>query len=197
MSAPSEVTILLQAYRDGDRTAFDRLVPLVYGDLKQIARRLLRGRAVGQTLSATGVVHEAWLKLVDHTGANWNDRGHFLAVSARAMRQVVIDYAREKKAAKRGGNAALVTLDETSLIDDTETTWVLAVDEAVRKLGEHSEELARIVECRFFGGFSEQETADALGLSLRTVQRGWPRARAWLKEVLRTVEAGEGQGGGG
>lgn len=179
------VTQLLIAYRDGDREAFDRLVPMVYDDLRRIARRQLRRGGAGHTLDTTGLVHEAYLKLVDPAKVDWQDRGHFLAVSARAMRQVIIGYARKRSAEKRGGGERPVTLDEAQIAIDEQADRLLALDRALERLGERDERLARVVECRFFAGLSEEETAQALGVSLRTAQRDWMRARAWLKEELR------------
>lgn len=182
---PEGVTQLLIAYRDGDRDAFDRLVPLIYDDLRRIARRQLRRGRPGQTLNTTGLVHEAYLKLVDPAKVDWQDRGHFLAVSARAMRQVIIGYARKRSAGKRGGGERPVTLDEAQIAVDDQADRLLALDRALERLGQHDERLVKVVECRFFAGLSEQETAQALGVSLRTAQRDWMRARAWLKEELR------------
>jgi RNA polymerase sigma factor (TIGR02999 family) len=179
------VTQLLIAYRDGDREAFDRLVPMVYDDLRRIARRQLRRGRPGHTLDTTGLVHEAYLKLVDPAQVDWQDRGHFLAVSARAMRQVIIGYARKRSAEKRGGGERPVTLDEAQSAIDDQADKLLALDRALERLGERDERLARVVECRFFAGLSEEETAQAVGVSLRTAQRDWMRARAWLKEELR------------
>ena len=178
------VTQLLIAYRDGDRGAFDRLMPIIYDDLRRIARRQLR-RGAPQTLNTTGLVHEAYLKLVDPSRVDWQDRGHFLAVSARAMRQVIIGYARKRSAVKRGGGERPVTLDEAQVAVDDQADRLLALDRALERLGGRDERLARVVECRFFAGLSEEETAQALGVSLRTAQRDWMRARAWLKEELR------------
>lgn len=179
------VTQLLIAYRDGDREAFDRLVPMVYDDLRRIARRQLRRGRPGHTLDTTGLVHEAYLKLVDPAKVDWQDRGHFLAVSARAMRQVIIGYARKRSAEKRGGGERPVTLDEAHIAIDEQADKLLALDRALERLGKRDERLARVVECRFFAGLSEEETAQAVGVSLRTAQRDWMRARAWLKEELR------------
>lgn len=178
------VTQLLIAYRDGDRDAFDRLMPIIYDDLRRIARRQLR-RGAPQTLNTTGLVHEAYLKLVDPSRVDWQDRGHFLAVSARAMRQVIIGYARKRSAVKRGGGERPVTLDEAQIAVDEQADRLLALDRALERLGGKDPRLARVVECRFFAGLSEEETAQALGVSLRTAQRDWMRARAWLKEELR------------
>jgi RNA polymerase sigma factor (TIGR02999 family) len=187
MDEPSRagVTQLLIAYRDGDRDAFDRLVPMVYEDLRRIARRQLRRGAPGQTLNTTGLVHEAYLKLVDPAKVDWQGRGHFLAVSARAMRQVIIGYARKRSAGKRGGGERPVTLDEAQIAVDDQAERLLALDRALERLGGKDPRLAQVVECRFFAGLSEEETAQALGVSLRTAQRDWMRARAWLKEELR------------
>jgi RNA polymerase sigma factor (TIGR02999 family) len=181
---PEDVTALLRAYRAGDRAAFDQLVPLVYQDLRRLARRQMRRTPLARTLDTTGLVHEAWMKLADQPGTAFQDRGHFLAVAARAMRQVVIDYARRKLARKRGAGAAPVELkdDHASVQDHAE--WLLMVDQALTRLGGVSARLVQVVECRYFAGLSEEETAEALGVSLRTAQREWLRARAWLRESL-------------
>jgi RNA polymerase sigma factor (TIGR02999 family) len=185
MADVGEVTQLLHAYKGGDRDAFQRLVPLVYEDLRRIARRHLgRGRHDG-TLNTTGLVHEAYLKLADATHADFEDRGHLLAVSAVAMRQVIISYARKRAAVKRGGGERAVTLDEERIAVEQQADSLLAVDAALTRLAERDARLGRVVECRFFAGLSEEETAQALGVSLRTAQRDWMRARAWLKEELR------------
>lgn len=180
-----QLTQLLVEYRNGDRGAFDRLVPLVYPDLRRIARAHLRRLPSGQTLETDGLVHEAWMKLVDHTRADWQDRVHFLAVASRAMRQVVVDYARRRRAGKRGGGAREIDLDEASLAVEAQAEWLLTLDRALERLGEHNPRLVRVVECRYFAGLGEDETAEALGVSLRTAQRDWLRARAWLREELR------------
>lgn len=181
---PGEVTILLHRLRDGDENAFDRLVPLVYDELRGIARRHLRGGGAGRTLDTTGLVHEAYLKLAQQQGLDLENRGHFLAVSACAMRQVLVDVARSKAAAKRKDARVKVTLEEDLASSDPRAETVLDVDRALDRLREHNERLVRVVECRYFAGLSEEETAEALGVSLRTAQRDWLRARAWLKEEL-------------
>ncbi|MEM7050172.1 MAG: ECF-type sigma factor [Acidobacteriota bacterium] len=187
MESRQEVTTLLRAYGRGDREAFDRLMPLVYQDLRRIAHGHLRRGPLGQTLQTTGLVHEAYLKLIDPSGLEVKDRGHFLALAARAMRQVVIQIARRKGAAKRGGGERPLPLDEErlgALALDGGSARLLTLDAALERLAERDQRLARVVECRFFAGLSEQETAEALGVSLRTAQRIWMRARAWLKEEL-------------
>lgn len=188
-SSAQEITRLLQAHRQGDREAFDRLVPLVYRDLQRIARRQ-RSRAPAHidTLNTTALVHEAYFELADETGVDWQDRVHFFAIAARAMRRIVVDYARYRGAAKRGGGKPAATLDPSQLATSTgkppDVVTLLAVDRALRSLSAFNERLTRVVECRFFVGLSQDETARALGVSLRTVQRDWTRARAWLRHEL-------------
>jgi len=179
-----QVTMLLREWRDGRKDAFDRLVPLVYDELRRLARGQLRGAPRGRTLNTTALVHEAYVKMARQEGLAVEDRGHFLAVSAHAMRQVVVDFARARLAAKRGGGQARVTLEDGSASLDAEAERVFEVDRALEKLRAHSERLAQVVECRYFAGLDEQETAQALGVSLRTAQRDWMRARAWLRETL-------------
>ncbi len=187
MPAPSgQITDLLLANREGDAEAFSRLVPLVYEDLRRIARRSLRAGGPRKTLDTTGLVHEAYLKLVDQTRANWRDRGHFFAVAARAMRQILVDEARRRCAGKRGGGVPAVTLEDdgrgAAIAADAER--LLEIEEALSALARLDERLPKIVECRFFAGLSEEETALALGVSPRTVQRDWMRAKAWLREEM-------------
>jgi RNA polymerase sigma factor (TIGR02999 family) len=179
-----QVTMHLQAFRDGDAAALDRIVPLLYHDLKRMAGGQLRRGAPAMTLGATGLVHELYLKLLGQKGLDSRDRGHFLAISARAMRQVLADGARRRTAAKRGGGQAMVTFEEDMALADEDAAWLADLDDALTRLAAVNERLARVVECRFFGGLSEPETAEALDTSLRTVQRDWMRARAWLQAEL-------------
>lgn len=184
MTDPGEVTQLLHAYAGGDRDAFDRLVPMVYDELRRIARSHLRRTQRGATLDTTGLVHEAYLKLAGQKGMRVEDRGHFLAIAACAMRQIIISRARSRLAAKRGGGEIPVTLDEERVGSDAQAEWLIDLDRALTMLRERDERLARTVECRFFAGLSEEETAQALGVSLRTAQRSWMRARAWIRAEL-------------
>jgi RNA polymerase sigma-70 factor, ECF subfamily len=184
-----ELTALLRDYRAGDREAFDRLLALVYPDLRRIARAHLRRSMKAQTLETNGLVHEAWLRLVDQTHADWRDRAHFLAVAARAMRHIVIDYARRRGAVKRGGGMRPVDLDDARLGVPDQAEWLVTLDRILSRLGAHDPRLVQVVECRFFAGLTEAETAEALGVSLRTAQRDWLRARAWLREELRAHTA--------
>lgn len=182
---PTEVTRLLVEYAGGDRSAFDRLLPLVYEDLRRIARRRLRQERPGHTLSTTALVHEAYLGLVDQATASWRDRAHFFAFASRVIRNILTDYARRRGAAKRGGGAVHVALQEDAAGNEPPVVELLALDEALAALAEKDPRLEQIVECRFFGGMSVKETAEALGLSLRTVERDWTRAKAYLYQALK------------
>ncbi len=180
----SQVTQLLHGARGGDHGAFDRLLPLIYDELRAIARRQLRREQIGHTLRSTALVHEAYLKLVDQAGVEWRDRAHFFGIAARAMRQVLIDYARRRGAEKRGGDVVRTTLSDQELALDVPLEELLALDDALTRLAEVDERLRQVVEYRFFGGMPEEEIAEVLGVSTRTVQRDWLRARAWLYAKL-------------
>ena len=180
-----QITRLLQAHHEGDREAFDRLVPLVYDRLRRIARGQIGRRGRGYTLDTTSLVHEAYMDLVEETGVDWQDRSHFYAICARAMRRILVDYARERTAKKRGGGKPDLTLEPELLGVEQQAEQVLAIDRALESLAGFNERLARLVECRDFAGMTEEETARALDISLRTVQRDWTRARAWLQKELR------------
>ena len=178
------VTELLQAHGRGEHGVLAQLVPLVYDDLRRAARLQLRRRMGLATLDTTALVHEAYLRLVDQTRATWQNRGHFLAVSAIAMRQILVDHARARTRRKRGGEALHEPLTDQIAAVQQEAEQVLLLNDALDRLALEDERLVRIVECRYFAGLSEQETADALGVSLRTVQRDWLKARAWLRHHL-------------
>src|SRR5689334_1675598 len=187
---PAAITQALCALRNGVPDAMDRLAPLVYEQLKRIARRQLRAEASGHTLSTTALVHEAYLKLVDQSRAEWQDRGQFYAVASGAMRRILVDYARRYSAARRGGDeegkrARAVTLDNLEIANAERADVLVALDEALERLGRFDERQARVVECRFFGGLTEAETASALGISQRTVAREWVTARGWLYQELQ------------
>lgn len=186
MSASQPVTRLLEDWSAGDHAAFDRLFPIIYEDLSAIAHRKLARDEPGHTLNTQALVHESYIKLVDGSSVGWRDRSHFFAVAGRAMRQVLIDHARKRKATKRGGGERAVTFDESSGQGATGQSldrW-LAIDEALRRLEAKDERLARVVECRYFAGLTAKETAGAMGASVRTVERDWTRARAYLKQEL-------------
>jgi RNA polymerase sigma factor (TIGR02999 family) len=178
------ITDLLLQLRGGNQEAMDRLFPLVYGELRRMAHRRLQGERPGHTLGTTGLVHETYFKLVDQTRVEWQDRGHFFRVAARAMRRILVDYARRYQALRRGGGLQQVSLEEDAAIAERGET-LLALDEALERLAAVSERLSQVVECRFFGGLSEEETAAALGVTSRTVQRDWAKARGWLYLELR------------
>lgn len=177
--------VLLQA-RDGDRAVMDQLFARVYDELHRVAQHVLRGEQTGHTLTPTGLVHEAYFKLVDQSRVEWRDRSHFFGVASRAMRQILVEYARRRGAVKRGGRMRIVALEDGLVPAEERAEALLAVDEALTRLAEHDSAMARVVECRFFAGLSEEETAEATGTSLRTVQRQWRRAKAWLYAELTT-----------
>lgn len=156
----------------------------MYGDLKAIAHRRLRQERPGHTLSTTAIVHEAYLHLVPQATATWRDRAHFFAVAARVIRHLLIDYARRRNAEKRGGSAIRVPLREDLEGEEGETVDLLALNEALESLSTRDERLARVVECRFFGGMTMEETAEALGVSKRTTERDWTRAKTYLYRAL-------------
>lgn len=179
-----EITRLLLAHHEGDEEAFHQLTSLVYEDLRRIALRQIARGGAGATLSATVLVHEAYLRLIDETRVEWQDRSHFFAIAARSMRRIIIDHARERGAQKRGGGQAHVELDPERIVVVEQAETLLAIDAALAAMSDIDERLARVAECRLFGGLSEEETARALDVSLRTVQRDWQRARAWLQRDL-------------
>lgn len=178
------VTQLLVELRDGQSGAMDRLFPLVYEELRRIARRALRRERTGHTLATTGLVHEAYLRLVDQTRLEYRDRAHFFGIAARAMRQILVDYARRHRAAKRGGAQRVVTLDEGALALEDRAETLLALDEALTDLESVDARLGQIVQCRFFGGLTEEETAEVVGVTARTVRRDWLKAKGWLHQQL-------------
>lgn len=183
-----DITRLLLESGAGDREAFDRLMPLVYAELHQIAQRQLRRLRPGRTLGTTGLVHEAYLKLVDQAQASWRDRDHFFSIAARAMRQILINWARRKQTEKHGGEAAAVELDEAQVEgSQPEETWLLDLNAALERLGTLDPRLPQVVECRFFAGYTNEETARALGVSTYTVWQDWKVARAWLHAELSGV----------
>jgi RNA polymerase sigma factor (TIGR02999 family) len=180
-----EITALLIDLREGRRDAMDRLMPLVYDELKLIAHIQLAGEQPGHTIQTTAAVHEAYLKLVGLDRIDWRDRRHFFAAAAGAMRRVLIDYARRHRALKRGGGVRPLSLDEAAVSIDERADTLVALDEALTRLAAHDERLARVVECRFFGGLSETETAEVLGITERTVRRDWVKAKAWLYQAMQ------------
>jgi RNA polymerase sigma factor (TIGR02999 family) len=184
-SPSPEVTALLRAWRLGDEGALDQLAPIVYDELRRIARRQLRGERPDRSLQATALVHEAYLKLVDIREVDWQDRAHFFAMSARVMRRILVDAARARHYQKRGGGAARVTLEDVQLPVAMRDRDLLALDDALEALARADERKSRVVELRFFGGLSLEETAAALQVSSDTVTRDWKFAKTWLLRELR------------
>jgi RNA polymerase sigma factor (TIGR02999 family) len=185
MTSPSqEVSQLLRAWSDGDRTALDKLVPLIYDELRRMARRYMDRQQAGHTLQTTALIHEAYLKLIDRKEAHWRNRAHFFGVAAKAMRSILVDYARASHAAKRGGEAVLVSLDEAAVASDERAAELLALDDALAGLAAIDRRKCQVVELRYFGGLSVEETADVLRVSVETVARDWRLARTWLLREL-------------
>jgi len=179
------VTKLLRAWSQGDRSALDELLPLVYRELHQQAERFMRAQPAGHTLQATALVHEVYLRLVDREGVEWQNRAHFFGVAGKAMRSILVDHARARGAAKRGGAARQLTLAAAGVAGKAEPAVdVLALDEALGRLADLDPEQCRLVELRYFAGLGIEETAEVLGVSPATVKRHWRVARAWLKREL-------------
>lgn len=188
--ADREITEALIALRQRSPGAMDRLMPLVYDELRRVAHRQLGAEPTGHTLSTTALVHETYLKLFDQSRTEWQDRAQFFAIASRAMRRILIDYARRHRALRRGGGPdgrrpTPVSLDKAEIPVDQRADALIALDEALERLGRMDARLARVVECRFFAGLTEPETANALGVSRRTVAREWVVARGWLYQELR------------
>ena len=179
-----EITALLRRHHGGDRQAYDDLLSLVYDHLRTIARGQLSRGWPSATLTPTALVHEIYVQLAGDMGIDWQHRAHFFAISARAMRRVLVDHARQRFAQKRNGGRLHLSLDDIQIGVDGQAELIVAVDEALMSLERFNPRLARVVECRYFAGLTEEETASALGTSLRTVQRDWMRARAWLLKAL-------------
>jgi RNA polymerase sigma factor (TIGR02999 family) len=187
---PGDVTKLLAEWRAGDREALDRLMPLVYQELRSIAGRFLRNERPGHTLQSTALVHEAYVRLVDQTRSDWRSRAHFYGVAATIIRNILVDHARARQAAKRGGPAPALSLDEALQMPQKRGLDLVAIDDALLSLSRLDPQQSRIVELRFFGGLSIEETAEALGISPSTVKRDWILAKTWIfQELSKSGEA--------
>jgi RNA polymerase sigma factor (TIGR02999 family) len=183
-----ELTRLLTDWRNGDQTALDRLLPLVYDELHRIARRYMRGERRENTMQTTALVNEAYMRLADYKRMQWQDRAHFFAVAAQAMRRILIDFARARHNRKRGGDAERVSLDEGTVPAPDKSDNLLALNEALEQLEKMSARQARVVELRYFGGLDEKEIGQVLGIAPRTVRADWQIARTWLYKTLTSAK---------
>ena len=182
--SPQQVTQLLAAWGSGDQAAFDELMPLVYEELRRLAHHYMSRERPGHTLQTSALVNEACLRLVDQKSIRWQDRAHFFGIAARLMRQILVDYARKRNYAKRGGEARRVSLDEAMIISEERAAEVVALDDALKSLAEIDPRKSEIVELRFFGGLSIEETAEVLHISPGTVMHDWTLAKAWLRRAI-------------
>ena len=187
---PGEVTGLLVRWRDGDRTALEQLIPLVHAELRMLARRSLRGEHAGNALETAELINEAYLKLVNCNRVQWHDRAHFFAIAATLMRRVLVDEARKRQFQKRGGEFTRISFDDAMTVAPERGSELIALDQALDRLAEHSSRKSRVVELRYFGGLSIEETAAAMGVSIDVVKREWRTARLWLMKELTAPEAG-------
>jgi|SRR5215216_1974239 len=182
--APKSITELLVAWSEGDRSALDRLTPLVHAELRRLARSYLRRERQGHTLQTSALINEAYLRLIDQKNVRWKNRAHFLAITAQLMRRILVDYARSRQYQKRGGGALQVALAEADSLSNERAPNLVALDEALTMLAEIDPRRSRIVELRFFGGLSIEETAEVLKVSPTTIERDWITAKAWLHKTL-------------
>jgi RNA polymerase sigma factor (TIGR02999 family) len=182
------VTQLLLGWSHGDKEALDKLVPLVYDELRRQASRYLRRERAGHTLQTTALIHEAYLRLVDQRNVHWQNRAHFFGIAAQLMRRILVDHARTKKRDKRGGSILRVSLGEAMAVAKAQELDIVALDEALDRLAAIDEQQSRIVELRFFSGLSVPETAEVLGISPATVKRDWSMAKAWLHREISNDE---------
>lgn len=182
--APSEITQLLSTLSDSDRSAAGELLPLVYDELRSLAGRHLQGERSDHTLQATALVHEAYLRLLNGNGKQWNDRAHFYRLASAVMRHILVDYARERKRLKRGGELQKLPMDEAVAVFEERATDLETLDNALIKLADKDDRMARVVELRFFGGLTVAETAEALQISDRSVESDWCMAKLWLLREL-------------
>lgn len=179
-----DLTKLLGAWSDGDGEALAELMPLVYDELRRMAKRYMHSQPSGHTLQTTALIHEAYLKLADNPEKRWQNRTHFFAVAARAMRHILVDHARVRAADKRGGGQPFVSIDDVAVVSTERAAEVVALDDALNALARHDERKARVVELRYFGGLTNNETAEILNVSEETILRDWRFAKLWLLREL-------------
>jgi RNA polymerase sigma factor (TIGR02999 family) len=190
-SSSQPISLLLRRWSDGDGDALEELMPLVYGELRRMARRYMGRQSSGHTLQTTALIHEAYLRLVGQEEKRWENRAHFFGVAAQAMRHILVDYARARHTAKRGGEARAVSLEESAFVSEERAAELVALDDALAELARLSPRQSRVVELRYFGGLSVAETAEALHVSSDTVTRDWSQAKAWLYRELTGSRSGE------
>ena len=182
--SPEQVTQLLVAWGGGDRDALEKLMPLVHEELRRLAHHYMRGEGRGNTMQTSALVNEAYLRLVDQTNPHYQNRAHFFAISAQLMRQILVDYARKRRSRKRGGEVRLVSLEEDMIVSEERSANVVALDDALKTLTQIDPRKSQIVELRFFGGLSIEETAEVLQISPGSVMRDWTLAKAWLRREI-------------
>ena len=190
-TSTDEVTRLLHDWGNGDQKALEKLVPLIYDELRELAHKCLYRERPGHTLQTTALVHEAYLKLIDQRDARWQNRAHFFAIASQAMRRILVDSARRHKAVKRGGPSENLPLEEAANVSLEPDPILLPLDEALNKLAEIESQQGRIVELRFFGGLTIEETAEVMKLSTDMVKRDWAMARAWLRQTMSDQTPGQ------
>jgi RNA polymerase sigma factor (TIGR02999 family) len=191
-TSSQSLSLLLQRWSNGDSGAFEQLMPLVYGELRRMARRCMGQQPSSHTLQATALIHEAYLRLVGQEEKHWENRAHFFGVAAQAMRHILVDYARARNTGKRGGEARTVSLEEAAIVSKERAAELVALDDALAELARLSPRQGRVVELRYFGGLSVEETAEVLKVSVDTVTRDWRQAKAWLhRELNKTVASDE------
>lgn len=186
-SSPYQITELLKAWSNGDQCARDQVMLVVYEELHRMAHRHMRKERPGHTLQTSALVHEAYVRLVDQSKVEWQNRAHFYGTAAQMMRRILVDHARARQYAKRGGDARLVSLDEGAIVSKERTAEVVALDEALTCLAAVDQRKSQIVELRFFGGLSIEETAEVLAVSSGTIMRDWTLAKAWLRRAMRSA----------
>lgn len=186
--SPHNLTQLLVAWSDGDSTARDELMPLVYDELRRLAHRYMNRERCDHTLQTSALVNEAYLRLIDQKDVRWQNRAHFFAIAAQMMRRILVDYARKRGFAKRGGDRQSVPLEDATIVSPERAAEVVALDEALKCLAQLDERKSQIIELRFFGGLNIEETAEVLGVSPGTVMRDWTFAKAWLRREITSKE---------
>jgi RNA polymerase sigma factor (TIGR02999 family) len=185
----SQITRLLKAHASGDGGAMQELIPLVYNEMHKMARGRMLGESADHTYCTTGLVHEAYLKLLEFNRIEWQSRAHFFGIASQIMRNILVDYAVKQKAQKRGGDRKKITLCDADVATELNIHNILSIDQVLKRLESHDERQVRVVECRFFGGLTVEETAETLDVSVSTVSRDWKMARAWLNRELSNGNA--------